>query len=586
MATDDKPMSAGDRDPDFSHSGDISKDGGVVKEIITHGERGWQRPEAGDELQVHYKGMLTDGTVFDSSYNRGSPLNFRLGEGKVIKGWEVVVATMSKGEKAKVTLKPEYAYGEAGSPPNIPENATLIFEMELVTWTSKRDVYGDGTVIKSELQSGDGWERPGKLAQVTVNIVAHAMADDGASKGKQLFTGEKTFMLGSNEAPPAWEKIIRDMKKNSRVGLMCRPPHVGGPGAEFVPAGTECVHYELTLLRWLKMEDIFSDGTLMKKVLTEGEGWERPNEGAVVSINASYAVKSPDADEAKGGPPFEDVQNLEVKLGDGIVVDGLDRAILSMKSGETAVVCVAPEHAFGSAPELLTPELQAKEVSSSDTILVTVTLVKFQKAKDMWSMSFEEKAEEMQARKERGNEMYKAGHMTMAKKCYERAVSFFDSPTSELSPELKKRVNQLLVQCHLNLAACHDRLKDIPSVMVHCKKALEIAPSNVKALYRQGCAYLAVDDYYNAESHLRYALEMSPGNKDVKAKMRELTKKRAKQDAQDKKLYSNLFGRLSKMEEKEKARFSKPTEMEVEGAEAGTIGKDDSEMKDSAETAQ
>ena len=75
---------------------------------------------------VHYTGRLTDGTKFDSSVDRGDPLSFSLGHGQVIKGWEKAVATMKKGEKAEVTIAPEYAYGAAGSPPTIPENATLV----------------------------------------------------------------------------------------------------------------------------------------------------------------------------------------------------------------------------------------------------------------------------------------------------------------------------------------------------------------------------------------------------------------------------------------------------------------------------
>lgn len=543
-----------DQDDDFSQSGDITGDGGVIKEILSHGIQGWQKPENGDDVQMHYRGTLLDGTQFDSSYDRGTPFSFKLGDGKVIKGWDIVGKTMAKGEKAKVTLTPEYAYGESGSPPKIPGNATLIFEMELLSWTSKRDVFGDGLVIKTEVSPGEGWERPGKLAEATLKVIATAVEADGKTVGKHLHTGEVTFTLGSGRVPLAWEKVVEDMKKNTQINLICRPPHTGGPGVDFVPDGTPCVLYALTLLSWRKIEDIHSDGTLVKKVLKEGDGWERPNEGSTVSVNAKYFLPCEDSDlivPPAAGDVAMAIENFEFKIGDGIVIDGLDRVVQSMKVNEVAVVALAPEHAFKTASNLLPQELTAKGFSPSTRILIELTMTKFEKSKDVWSMSFEEKVEEMKVRKERGNELFKTKRYATAKKNYDRAVAFFDSPTSELSPELKSQVNELLVQCHLNLAVCLDRLGDIPKVMTHCKKALEIAPANVKALYRQGCAYLAMEDYYNANSSLKYALQLSPGNIDVRRKLKELKDKRLKQDAEDKKLYSNLFGRMSKLEEKE-----------------------------------
>lgn len=68
---------------------------------------------------------------------------------------------MVKGEKCKVTLKPEYAYGEAGSPPKIPPNATLVFEIELLDFESEKDVTKDGGVIKKVVKEGEGWKQPG-----------------------------------------------------------------------------------------------------------------------------------------------------------------------------------------------------------------------------------------------------------------------------------------------------------------------------------------------------------------------------------------------------------------------------------------
>ncbi|GJU36410.1 peptidyl-prolyl cis-trans isomerase FKBP15-1-like protein [Tanacetum coccineum] len=91
----------------------------------------------GDRIKVHYRGKLTDGTVFDSSFERGDPIEFELGSGQVIKGWDQGILGMCVGEKRKLKIPAKLGYGEQGSPPTIPGGATLIFDTELVAVNGK-----------------------------------------------------------------------------------------------------------------------------------------------------------------------------------------------------------------------------------------------------------------------------------------------------------------------------------------------------------------------------------------------------------------------------------------------------------------
>lgn len=225
---------------------DVSKaqDGGILKKILTEGSGG--TPSSGNEVKVHYTGRLLDGTVFDSSKNRNELFKFKVGTGSVIKGWDEGILTMKRGEVAILTCKPEYAYGAAGSPPTIPPNATLEFEVEM------HDFFGedctdnkDGGVLKSVAKEGTSHAPPREGSTVNVSWTMKHL-------DRKLESRSVKFLLGDGAGEgvvPGVELAIKSMKRGETATVAVKSPyaygHVGDANLA-VPGGADLI-YNLTL---------------------------------------------------------------------------------------------------------------------------------------------------------------------------------------------------------------------------------------------------------------------------------------------------------------------------------------------------
>ncbi|KAF0700461.1 Aste57867_8990 [Aphanomyces stellatus] len=179
---------------------DLSNDGGVTKEILTEGTG--ECPPKGYEIRAHYTGTLLDGSKFDSSRDRNQVFTFVLGKGNVIKAWDLGFATMKVGERAILTCAPEYAYGASGSPPKIPANATLKFDVELLGFAPKKKDLWEMTVdeklkeAEASKANGTALFKAGKYAQANDAYLEgakytesdHESSDDEKSSMKDVQT--------------------------------------------------------------------------------------------------------------------------------------------------------------------------------------------------------------------------------------------------------------------------------------------------------------------------------------------------------------------------------------------------------------
>uniref|UniRef100_A0ACD5ZV90 Uncharacterized protein n=2 Tax=Avena sativa TaxID=4498 RepID=A0ACD5ZV90_AVESA len=511
---------------------------GLKKKLLKAGE-GWDTPEVGDDVEVHYTGTLLDGKKFDSSRDRDSPFKFKLGQGQVIKGWDLGIKTMKKGENALFTIPPDLAYGESGSPPTIPPSATLQFDVELLSWTSVRDIAKDGGIFKKILKEGEKWENPKDPDEVLVKYEARLEDGTVVSKSEGVeFTVKNGYLC------PALGKAVKTMKKTEKVLLTVKPQYgfgeMGRPaaGEEGAVPPNATLLIDLELVSWKTVTEIGDDKKILKKVLKEGEGYERPNEGGVVTVKITGKLQDGTVFSKKG---HDEQEPFEFKTDEEAVIEGLDRAVLNMKKGEVALVTIPPEYAYGSTES----KQDLAVVPANSTVIYEVELVSFVKDKESWDLNNAEKIEAAGAKKEEGNALFKSGKYARASKRYEKAAKFVDYDTS-FSEDEKKLSKQLKITCNLNNAACKLKLKDFKQAEKLCTKVLELDSQNVKALFRRAQAYTQLADLELAEVDIKKALEIDPDNRDVKLTYKTLKEKIKEINKKDAKFYSNMFSKMTK----------------------------------------
>ncbi|CAE7716879.1 FKBP62 [Symbiodinium pilosum] len=404
---------------------------------------------------------------------------------------------MKKGEVAKFTIAPEHAYGDTGSPPKIPAKATLIFEVELLDFTNKEDLFSDGGVLKEMIKEGLGWKVPRMHTELKIALKVCRL-DGSVIEDKGSFE----YTVGSDVLGPltkAVDKALFRMKKGERCKLHCSKDYA------YADAHPDGVVLDLAIEELYEVNDISlaKDKSLMKKQIKEGDGYERPKECSKVSVKVEAAT-----DGLATLPGFCS-KTLEFVAGDGEVCDAIELAVMDMKKGETAVLT--------SMSPLLCKEPQlGLEQIAADKVVLTLELSAFDKVKDTWDMSEDEKVDYALARKEVGGKLFKAGRYLLAMERYKKVVDMF-SYIDNYQAENKAKANDLKKVCILNRAACQLKSKLFTDAKASCNTVLKDDSTNLKALFRRAQAELGLKNFGDCSRDVKRVLELDPQNKEARA---------------------------------------------------------------------
>ncbi|XP_078605958.1 FK506-binding protein-like [Branchiostoma floridae x Branchiostoma japonicum] len=269
------------------------------------------------------------------------------------------------------------------------------------------------------------------------------------------------------------------------------------------------------------------DLSFTKYILGKGRGIETPNLGASCVVQILPLV-SEGLEQGLVGYPMYEENEIVLGEGDTEISEVLDACFETMQAAEVCEVEVARERVdMGTGDDPIRFQLELKEFTRKD---------------DPWHQGADDILAMAAHHKNKGTECFKAAKIRPAIRRYSRALKLLVMLGKNVPEDQKAAYNNLKVACYQNLAACQMKLSQHDFVIKNCSKALLLDSSLVKALYRRGCSYTAVNEFDKAREDLQRALEIEPGNRATIEQLKTLEKKSKAQDEKYAKAMAKMFG--------------------------------------------
>lgn len=329
-----------------------------LKYKITHKTEG-AKPTAGDKVQVHYTGKLTNDTIFDSSLKRGVPFEFSIGKGQVIKGWDEGIALLHVGEKATFIIPADLGYGsrEMGT---IPANSTLVFDVELIGIAAKPAAYDTKGKETITLPSGVKYTiiqlGPGAKAAPNTTVTFHytGWLEDGTIFDSSVEKNQPgTASLGENKLIPGLDEGLQHLTVGSKAKIFV-PAKLGfGERQAGSIAPNSNLIFDIELLKVVENKKIEGYNVAGKDTNTTKTGLKYivVKEGTGAMPEKSKKVSVHYTGFFQDGKIFDSSvqreQPFSFEIGNGSVIPGWDEGVALMKVGSKYRFIIPFQLAYG-----------------------------------------------------------------------------------------------------------------------------------------------------------------------------------------------------------------------------------------------
>lgn len=545
----------------LERSEDLFADGGLLRTTLRDGT-GWQTPRAGTELKVRF-GWRTvpvgripppsDSEVIPSCVvHLAGEAAIQASESKQLNDLRRELPRRINGNPPIVTTIEPNRLQSGGPVLRITHGETVL-----------HDFLGGVSVDEAlttalAMPNGAG----GEVREVEMRVEAPANASSDAIG--EILCSSEDWIPGL-----AGRVTLSDMRTGQLCFVRVQPEHAFGARGlgKFGISPNSAIEYEVEVLQIMTLEDVSLERnkTVMKKITKEGDGYEKPTEGAEVTV--TFGVRSGTTSDV-----IVKDRKLVFPVACGKFCAALEETVLTMKKGEQCQVrCMLP--ALLDDKELgLSPQMDPASV-------LCLELCEFEKIK------YDNDAERVRhcsKRKEVGASFFKDGSWLRALKRYQHVVTTLSYIDSWKDEAVKGEAISLRRLCNLNVAACHIKLENWRDTEKSCAAVLREDPDNVKALYRRAQALKELSEYRDAELCLKRVLEVDKENKEAArllAKIKQFVKTEV---AQQKQMFSKMLAGGSKSTNGSAGHETSPTKRPAKQS-ASPIDSRSAEADDEAE---